>query len=192
MPRFEAHEKHARLEFDGCHPSIHTHSMDQPLTFTVLQLQESAARLPDLASTAEAMVEVAVDDGIFRHSEHYPHYDTDREPIVPPRPVLTFRKSSSNGQWELSGSMKLMPYELTEAAQAGLEAWLRWKLGPRCAGVEAGAPEGAVVPVRILFEGSREHAASPDVVSGTYANNPDEARQNDYRAQGAVPVKSTA
>lgn len=166
--------------------------MDQPLTFTVLQLQESSTRLPDLASTAEPMVEVAVDDGIFRHTEHYPHYDTDRKPIVPPRPVLTFRKSSSGGQWELSGHVKLMPYELTEAEQGGIEAWLRSKLGPRCAGVEVGAPEGQVVPVRVLFEGSREHAEAPYLVTGTYANDPDEARKNDYRAQGAVPVKGTA
>jgi hypothetical protein len=166
--------------------------MDQPLTFTVLQLQESTSRLPDLASTAEPMVEVAVDDGIFRHSEHYPHYDTDAKPIVPPRPVLTYRKSSSGKQWELSGHVKLMPYELTEAEQGGVEAWLRSKLGPRCAGVEVGAHEGPVVPVRVLFEGSREHADPPYVVSGTYANDPDEARQNAYRAQGAVPVKGPA
>lgn len=166
--------------------------MDQPLTFTVLELQESAARLPDLASTAEPMIEVAVDDGIFRHSEHYPHYDTQEKPIVPPRPVITFRKSSSGKEWELSGRVKLMPYELTEAEQGGIDAWLRSKLGPRCAGVEVGAPEGPVVAVRVLFEGSRAHAAAPEVVSGTYANNPDEARKNDYRAQGAVPVKGTA
>jgi hypothetical protein len=43
--------------------------MSTDATFTILQLQERAARLPDLVSTAEPMAEVAVDDGIFRQSE---------------------------------------------------------------------------------------------------------------------------
>lgn len=164
--------------------------MDNNATFTVLQLQESAKRLPDLATTTEAMVEVAVDDGIFRHSEHYPHYEHHESSIVPPRPVLTFRKSSDGGQWEFSGSVKLLPYELSEAEQGGLDAWLRSKIGPRCAQIEVGSPEGAVVPVRMLVHGVR--TAQPEIVTGSYANDPEEARENPWRDRGATPVKESS
>jgi hypothetical protein len=165
--------------------------MDQNVDFTVLQLQESAGRVPDLASTAEDMVEVAVDDGIFRHSENYPHYEHHKSSIVPPRPVLTFRKSSTEGQWEFSGRVKLLPYEVTEAAQDGVDAWLRAKLGPRCAGLEVGAQDGAVVPVRLLLHGVRTDKP-PEIVTGSYANEPEEAAKNPFRDRGAVPVKDSA
>jgi hypothetical protein len=162
--------------------------MSQDVTFTVLQLAESAGRLPNVASTAEEMVEVAVDDGIFRHSEHYPHYH--HYSIVPPRPVLTYRKSSAGGQWEFSGRVKLFAYEMREAEQEGLQAWLCAKIGPRCATVEVGALEGSIAPVRVLINGAR--TAAPDVISGTYANDPEEARHNPWRDRGAAPVKGTA
>ena len=165
--------------------------MDQNATFTVLQLQESVARLPDLASTAESMVEVAVDDGIFRHSEHYPHYEHHKDAIVPPRPLMEFRKSSADGQWEFSGQVKLLPYELSETEKDGVGAWLRSKLGPRCAGVEVGAIDGAVVPVRVLVHGVRVTAA-PEIVTGTYANDPEEALKNPFRDRGVAPVKGSA
>jgi len=167
----------------------HDDFMSTDASFTVLQLQESAGRLPDLASTAEPRVEVAVDDGIFRHSEHYPHYD--HHAIVPPRPVMTFQKSSSEGQWEFSGSVKLLPYEVTEAQQDGIDAWLRAKIGSRCAHLEVGALEGAVVPVRLLLHGART-TSPPEIVTGSYANDPEEAIKNPFRDRGAAPVKGTA
>ena len=65
--------------------------MSTNITFTPEQLGQSAALLPDVASTSAVTVELALDDYIFRHSEryaHYMHYD-----IVPPRPVISFRSN---------------------------------------------------------------------------------------------------
>src|ERR1044072_3353882 len=119
--------------------------MSTEIIFTPDELRQSAALLPDMASTSAVMVEVAVDDYIHRHSDIYPHYHLYG--IVPPRPKLTFRRNGAERRWDFSGRVKLLPYELAEAQQEGVEAWLRRKIGPRCALLELGAQLGPILPV---------------------------------------------
>jgi hypothetical protein len=97
---------------------------------------------------------------------------------------MTYRKNSSEGQWEFSGSIKLLPYELSEAQQDGLDAWLGAKIGSRCAHIEVGAPEGAVVPVRLLVHGART-TPPPEIATGSYANDPEEAIKKSRSGRGA-------
>jgi len=44
------------------------------------------------------------------------------------------------------------------------------------------------VPVRLLVHGTRTE--TPEINTGSYANEPEEARENPFRDRGAVPVKS--
>jgi hypothetical protein len=130
--------------------------MSKDITFTPDQLRQGAALLPDMASTAAVMVELELDDHIHRHSEHYPHYR--HYDIVPPRPVISYRRNAKDGRWEFSGRVKLLPYEAEAAQREGLEAWLRNKVGPRLTYLELGAPEGATVPVTMFVRGAKTAA----------------------------------
>jgi hypothetical protein len=130
--------------------------MSKDIIFTPDQLRQGAALLPDMASTAAVMVELELDDHIHRHSERYPHYR--HYDIVPPRPVISFRRGPRVDRWEFSGRVELLPYEAEEAQQEGLEAWLRRKIGPRLAYLEIGVPDGATVPVTMFVRGSKTAA----------------------------------
>lgn len=138
--------------------------MNTNITFTPEQLGQSAALLPDIASTAAVTVELALDDHIFRHSERYPHYR--HYDIVPPRPVISFRRNPAENRWEFFGRVTLLPYEMEEAAREGLDAWLRAKVGPRCAYLELGTPMGGVIPMMLFLRGSKVTA---EVAERAYA-----------------------
>ena len=127
--------------------------MNTNITFTPEQLGQSAALLPDIASTSATTVELALDDYIHRHSEHYPHYR--HYDIVPPRPVISFRRNPAENRWEFFGRVTLLPYELEEAQREGLDAWLRAKIGSRCAYLELGTPMGGVIPMMLFLRGAK-------------------------------------